>query len=336
MKKKLTISQKILFFFNLIVGCFLAIIYLIPYLEPQKFPEINLLSLVYPLFLGLNLCFVILWLLRLKPHFLFSAIIIGIGYKTMTNLYPMNKTEVLKQSDVKLLSYNVRRFNIGKWINSPTIQKEIFDFINNQHAHIICIQEHWNIKNHQIQLPFNHIKNRDANELAIYSKYKIVDSGSLDFENTANNAIYADLLIENETVRVYNVHMESFRLNIQKEHYGNENNEALLKRFKNVFIKQSEQIKKLKTHIDNCPYRTIVAGDFNNTAFSWNYHHLMENRKDAFVEAGNGFGQSFNYFIPLRIDFILPENGMDVGMFVNHEVKLSDHYPIMARIDLNN
>lgn len=336
MKLKLTIPQKILFFFNLIVGCLLALIYAIPYLEPHKFPEVNLLSLVYPLFLLANLCFAIFWLIRLKPHFLFSAMIIGLGYKQMLSLYPTNKQEVLKQSDIKLLSYNVRRFNIGKWINSPTVQKEIFDFINHEKPNIVCIQEHWNIKNHRVQLPFKYNKKRGDNHLAIYSKYKITNTGSLDFENTVNNAIYADVLIDKEIIRVYNVHLESFRLNMQKEHYGNEDNEALLKRFKNVFIKQSEQIKKLKAHIDSSPHRTIVAGDFNNTAFSWNYHYLTEDRIDAFVEAGNGFGQTFNYFIPLRIDFILPENGMDVGKFVNHDVKLSDHYPIIARINLNN
>lgn len=335
MKIKLTISEKILFFFNTIAGCLLGLMSLIPYLDPSNFPWINLLSLIYPLFLGANIFFVLMWLIRLKPHFLFSLFIIVLGHKNIVSLFPMNQKEVLRQSDVKLLSYNVKRFNVGKWINSPTIQKEIFEFLNSQNVDIICVQEYCNVEKYKIELPHNYIKNKNSNQLAIYTKYNIVHTGSLDFENSANNAIYTDLEIEDEIVRIYNVHMESFRLNIQKEHYGNENNEALLKTFKNVFVKQSEQIKKLKKHIDNCPYRTIVAGDFNNTAFSWNYHHLIENRKDAFVEASSGFGQTFNYFIPLRIDFILPENGMNVGKFVNYKLKLSDHYPIMARINLN-
>lgn len=336
MKKKLTIFEKLLFFFNVIAGLFLVLIYLIPYLSPNHFPWINLLSLGYPLLVIVNLVFFLIWLIRLKPHFLFSAILIGIGYKDLTSFYSLHAKENLKQSDIKLLSYNVRYFNQGNWIKSPTITKETFQFINSKKVDIACIQEHRDVKKHQIKLPFSYKKRHKGNEQAIYSRYPIVDKGSLEFKNTLNNVIYSDLKIGKEIIRVYNVHMQSFGLKTDKEHYGDKNNKELLKHFKKVFIKQSEQILILKKHIKTCPYRTIIAGDFNNTAFSWNYHQLISDRKDAFVEAGSGFGATYNYMLPLRIDFILPQKDMNVASFTNFNVKLSDHYPILARIDLNN
>lgn len=334
--KRLNIVEKILFFFNIITALLLLLTYAIPNLDPERFPIINLLSLLYPVFLGLNFFFSILWLIKLKPQFLLSLLVIGIGYKQINSFFSFHKKEELKQTDVKLLSYNVRYFNRAQWIPSPSIQPKIYDFINKQQADIVCIQEHDHTQNPKIKLPKVGQKKTGQNELAIYSKYKPIHTGSLDFKNTANNVLYVDLQVRDQIVRIYNVHLESFGLKTEKKYYGDEDNTALLKHFRNVFVKQSEQIKLLKNHIDNCPYKTIIAGDFNNTAFSWNYHYLMENRKDAFVEAGSGFGKTFNYMFPLRIDFILPDNNMEVGSFANYNVKLSDHYPIMARINLNN
>lgn len=336
MKKKINLFEKFLFFINIIVGIILLLISLIPFLDPEKLPWLNILSLVYPPFLCINLLFFLMWLIKLKPHFLYSALIIGIGYKQIASFFPMNNKEVLKQSDVKLLSYNVKLFNLHKWISSPTIQDEIFDFINKQHATVICIQEHHAIGVNKIKAKYHIRKRHKINELAIYSQYPILNSGSLSFNSNTNNAIFADVRIGKEIIRIYNAHFESFGLKTDQQHYGDEDNKTLLNHFKKVFIKQAEQIKVLKKHIANCPHRSIIAGDFNNTAFSWNYHQILEDRKDAFVEASSGLGPTYNYLLPLRIDFILPQKSMEVGSFTNFDVKLSDHFPIMARIDLNN
>ncbi|MGA8853236.1 MAG: endonuclease, partial [Christiangramia sp.] len=57
--------------------------------------------------------------------------------------------------------------------------------------------------------------------------------------------------------------------------------------------------------------------------------------KDAFLEAGSGFGKSFklNYF-PLRIDFLLIEDGMKINEFEKFEIDYSDHYPVSTKISL--
>jgi endonuclease/exonuclease/phosphatase family metal-dependent hydrolase len=57
-------------------------------------------------------------------------------------------------------------------------------------------------------------------------------------------------------------------------------------------------------------------------------------KKDAFDEFGTGFGQSFDYPFPLRIDFILVEESIEITQFKTFEVKYSDHFPMMARINL--
>ena len=80
--------------------------------------------------------------------------------------------------------------------------------------------------------------------------------------------------------------------------------------------------------------KKILCGDFNNTAFSWVYRELSKNKQDAFKEAGKGLGRTFNYWYPLRIDFILLDSSFNVNNFKTYNVPYSDHYPILARVNL--
>ena len=89
-------------------------------------------------------------------------------------------------------------------------------------------------------------------------------------------------------------------------------------------------------HQKASPYKTIFLGDFNNTAFSWAYRQLSNGKKDAFEEAGNGFGRTFSFkYFPVRIDFILVDKSFEVNSFKTIDKKLSDHYPIFSEVILH-
>ena len=169
--------------------------------------------------------------------------------------------------------------------------------------------------------------------LAIFSKYPIVNSGSLDFKKSSNNSIFCDVKIKKDTVRVYNIHLESLKVNPEKENFGEEDSEKLVGRLSTTFKKQAEQVAVFLDHQERWKKKTIVAGDFNNTAFSWAYREIKGDKTDAFEEAGTGFGKTFDYAFPLRIDFILPDNTFSVNHFKTYEVNFSDHFPIMASLE---
>ena len=58
-------------------------------------------------------------------------------------------------------------------------------------------------------------------------------------------------------------------------------------------------------------------------------------KNDAFAEQGSGFGRTFIFdIIPLRIDFILSDPEFKVRAFENFDVTYSDHFPIMAVLEL--
>ena len=59
-----------------------------------------------------------------------------------------------------------------------------------------------------------------------------------------------------------------------------------------TFIIQQKQVELIKKSIKKSPYKVILSGDFNNTAFSYIYKELSRDLNDSFKEKGNGFGLS--------------------------------------------
>ena len=81
----------------------------------------------------------------------------------------------------------------------------------------------------------------------------------------------------------------------------------------------------------------ITRIDFNNTKYSWVYNNIKGDFKDSFLQAGKGFGKTFDFNkYPLRIDFILASEQFEVTEHRNYKVKFSDHEPILAKLDFKD
>ena len=120
---------------------------------------------------------------------------------------------------------------------------------------------------------------------------------------------------------------------LKKKNFGAKNGEYFLETFQNAFAKQATQVQKIIIHDKTSPHSSIFAGDFNNTPFSWVYRELKQNKNDAFVQAGKGFGSTYNFTFPLRIDFILVDKCFDIQYFETCNVNYADHFPIIAEIE---
>lgn len=333
--KNLSFIDKIVFFVNSIIAFLLLASYAIPYIPPKVTATVSVLSLGMPILIIANILFLIYWLIKLKRPFFLSFIILAIGFNHV-NAFIQFGNNSKSSEGIKLMSYNVRLFNAYNSSDDVNIRKKALLFFKEQNPDIISIQENFHKYKNNPGYKYKYVDfNRNGHiGLGIYSKYKIINKGSLDFEQTGNNSIFADIVVQSDTLRIYNMHLESLRIDTNKDNFGQKDSETLLKRFKNTYTKQETQVKKILDHSSHCTYKTIFMGDFNNTAFSWVYKQLKQNKKDAFTEVGNGFGKSFDYIFPFRIDFILTDNSIKVTDFKTFNVKYSDHFPIMARIEL--
>ena len=217
------------------------------------------------------------------------------------------------------------------------------DFLHDESPSVICFQEFLTLRKGKItlagikkelkDLPYSHVNythripGKSNFGLATFSKYPIINKGIIKFENSLNGIIFSDLIIPQDTVRIYNCHLQSVKL---KQDY-NQVLDSLIsgyddKRFdefryisvkiRDAYIKRAFQAELLSRHIKNSPYPVIVCGDFNDTPFSYSYYRLSRNLKDAFIESGSGIGSTYRQnFAPIRIDYILYSPSLNVPIF---------------------
>ncbi len=279
----------------------------------------------------------------MRKQMLLSLLVLVLGWSYVGSFYKFSSsTNIEAANNLSVLSFNVRLFNRFEWLPINNVKEKIIQFIETEKPDIVCLQEYR--QRNPIALDgyydFNALP-KDPNVKggqAIFSKYPIVNSGSLEFPNTYNNAIFVDILKNNDTIRVYTLHLESSKINADVEHLKKETSSQLFKQVGRTFKAQQSQVELLLKHKAKSSYKTIITGDFNNTAYSYIYKELLgDDLNDTFDEAGHGFGKTFDFkFFPLRIDFILADERFTVNGFKTYsDVKLSDHYPIKATLNLD-
>ncbi|WP_139150381.1 endonuclease/exonuclease/phosphatase family protein [Flagellimonas zhangzhouensis] len=279
--------------------------------------------------------------MKRKSQFLYSLFTIIVGLLSFGHFYGFGDSGVKEagRDELKVMSFNTRGFNKNGWMNGYGVGDSIISFIKKQDADILVIQEHSRARFEQLrQYPYRSespISNHRATQ-AIFSKYPIVGEGSLDLPRTNNNIIYVDIVFKNDTIRVYNAHFQSFRIIPSSDNFSDsKKSEKTLRRLVGTFAKQLEQAQIFRSHYDKSPHVNLVCGDFNNTQFSNIYKIVRGEMVDTFLETGSGFGGTYELWkIPLRIDYILADPEFEVLSHQNFDVKLSDHYPIMATLRL--
>ncbi len=334
--------NRIIFVINSIAAFALLLSYLLPYVSPKMFPFLSVLSLAVPILIVINILFLLYWAIQLNKKLILSLVILVLGISHVSSLYKLKgkSSDDVVENSISLLSYNVRSFNRFEWIDSKSIPQDISKLIREQQPDIFCAQEYYN----NPETNFNHYPykyenfNNDNGELAlvVFSKFPIINKGSLQFKETANNIIFADIVIKGDTVRVFNVHLQSHKISSATNQFSKADSQKLLSRVQVSFEKQQEQIEILTDHIKKSPYKNIVMGDFNNTAYSYVYNQVKsEGLLDTFKEAGRGFGKTFEFdLFPVRIDFILVAEDFEILEFKTFYKRFSDHYPISTRIKL--
>ncbi len=335
--KNLSFLEKFIFLVNSILAVLFLISLVIPYIKPSIFPYFSIFSLFSPLIILLNILFIFYWIAKLKKQFLLSVLILLIGYNSvLTFINFSNNSSYMTENKVSIISYNVRLFNLYNWIDENDIEYQINSFLVDKSPDIICLQEYRgniiDLPNYPYRFEFLRGNNIKYGQV-IFSKFPILNKGSVDFSSMSNNAIFVDLKIHNDTIRFYNVHLQSFALEneIDLSTMNTIQNKEIVTNLSNTFITQQRQVDVLRNSIDNSPYKNILSGDFNNTAFSYTYKNLINGFKDSFMLKGNGLGITFNYnFIPLRIDFILVDDNFRVNQFKTYKINLSDHEPIFS------
>ena len=344
--KNLSWFNKGMFFLNVILTLVTFIAYVLPFLAPKSFPLLSVLTLFMPLFFILNGMFFIYWMFQFKKQLIVSGVVLLIGITFINKFYKFSSPEVPKgEKDFTVMSYNVRLFNVFKWIDRDDVPSDILNFINEKNPDILCIQEYSPSAKIDLKVfPYRYIftgGNQIKTGQAIFSKFPIIDQGNIVFPNSNNNVVFADIKKGKDIIRVYNMHLQSIKISPDVNEIdenidaiNQHKSQMLFFRISKAFKQQQQQAELFRAHKIKCVYPTIICGDMNNSAFSYVYRSIKGKMKDGFEEAGKGFGATYKFrHYPARIDYIFVDEKMIVKKFENFPKFInSDHFPIMARL----
>jgi endonuclease/exonuclease/phosphatase family metal-dependent hydrolase len=238
------------------------------------------------------------------------------------------------------MSFNTRLFNKYQWSDDPSIGNQIVAFIQKTDPSVVCFQEFdVSMKERFMSYPHTYISASDNSKQAvqaIFSKFPIVAKGLLPFTNSTNATIFVDLKIKGDTVRLYNVHLQSLRVKPEAASLEAGTRERLYKRLKVSFAKQQAQADIIASHKSDSPYKVIVVGDFNTNQFSSVYHTIKGDLTDSFTSLGSGYGKTFDFkYFPMRIDFLLSDPGFEIAYHKSFPLHLSDHFPVLVAYRLD-
>jgi endonuclease/exonuclease/phosphatase family metal-dependent hydrolase len=264
--------------------------------------------------------------------------------------------------ELRVLTWNVRQFNRYAWIERADVRDSMLAYLASQEADVICLQEcfledrrnpwmsadrlkkstglsHWQ---EEFKLGRGHDK---LFGLAVLSRYPILNKQAIRFDNDKNNsAMFVDLLINGDTVRLFNLHLSS--IGFEKEDYeaarnvGDEANRSrLFTRLSNAWNKRALQAEAVGEAVLASPHPTVVAGDFNDTPTSYASQQMRRELNDAFAvvrpKNSSFLGSTYIGDLPLlRIDQIWASEELHVRQYITGDVELSDHRPVCAVFEL--
>ncbi|MBN2747014.1 MAG: endonuclease/exonuclease/phosphatase family protein [Bacteroidales bacterium] len=354
-------------FINFLIMAGLLLAYTAKFISPDLFWIPAFFGLAYPYLLIINILFIFYWVFRWRLFLIWPVLILAIGFNLPRYYvgFGSNVEYSGEHKSVKLMSFNVHDFDFytQTYGSNGEAFDRISDFIAEQNPDIICFQEFYSydlkishstfikLKAKGYLFGYRKLYNEKSKKmyLVILSKYPIFNSGYLDIAegNDHISGVYADVSIKGTKVRVYDLHLATMGVSSESKYitknYDLSNEQDIHKaatgakrissRIKNGFIRRSKQAEQVQKHIELCPYPVLLAGDFNDSPCSYSYSLLSKDMKDAFVEVGKGFSNTYNGKVPsYRIDYILFDKHFEALSYQRHKIKASDHYPVVAEL----
>lgn len=355
---------------NIIVGILFFIGCYVNLFNPLYFWFLGFVNLIAFYLLALLIIFIVFWIV-VKPRYSFISLIsIAICFTAIQHIIPFRKgssfTKEKQAQALRVMSWNVSSFDLIAY--SKTGDKTVFngmmDLMKEYQPDVLCMQEvalgdsnitvvH-HVKGLSDTLGMRYYKYSYNEEwylnlhygVITYSKYPIVGGHTImEYPYTYNyTSQCVDILVNADTFRVFNFHLESLKFNpdtyeyldkpISEQAKDLDKSKSIISRIKHGYIRRYHQVNKIKKEIEQSPYPVIVCGDFNDVPNSYPYKELGKGLKNSFVEKGSGLGRTFMSISPtLRIDNIFVDPKFDVLQYNRVKKKLSDHYPIMADIE---
>ena len=331
----------------------LLLSYLSPFISPDQVWLLSLFALSYPILLLINLFLALVWMAYNYKWTMVIFVVVLLGFSHLTGFINWSNAEKGNDEGITVMSYNVRyldelyKYTKAEW---PGRVAEFAGDISQDRPKILVLQEasEFNLSDLNKHLKYAHTHQINYKGVMILSDFPIIKKGQLDFGVITNSCLWADLLLDNDTIRVYGLHLQS---NVVSAHAKSVVKEGDLKdketwsrigkmfgNFRKAVGKRSIQAELVSEHIRNCNHPIILCGDLNDTPFSYTYRRFYNHLEDAFRKKGRGIGSTYAGDIPgLRIDYIFFSKDFEIHKFETLQGWVnSDHFPVKAKLEFSH
>lgn len=372
MTKKPSILSRILshalILINLGAVCWLGLCYIASITPPYEIRHLALFSLTTPFAIAANIGLVLFWLFsRKKIRTLLSLIPLALCASMIPAVFGMNyfsKNDWNKgENRFKLMSWNVHAMGLFNPRETKKHAAGIVQLIKEENPDILCLPEISRnneakdnayirkIINDGNYTEFRYNSDNEYNSkislgVAVFSRFPIVSYKVYPISQYIFLIQNDVVMPANDTLRLFVVHMESFRLTDKdkaiiegmKKNKGEDlaQSRSFIWKFNDAYNRRAHEADSAHGIINQSPYPTIICGDFNDLPYSYTYCTMKGELSDAFVKKGRGFGRTYNQIIPtLRIDHIFyDDNALHILAFDNPFSPWSDHSPVIANFEI--
>lgn len=366
LKQRLGLFSRTILLFNMLAAVLLLFSYTASFIDPKIIWPVAFLGLGYLPLLVINIGFILYWFLRKPKYTLLSFIAILLGWNLLNQHFGFSAapdTSKREQGSIRAMTFNAHLFKKIKQTSDEDIKNLVIELLKESDPDILCVQEFFS-KIKGTKKMTERIKNEvgyvdyffepavksehEGYGQVVFSKYPIIRSGTItENEFGINRTIFADIVKDKDTIRVYNVHLRSFGLQkedktiIQSPSSTTAAEEGATRKIglklKHAFAARSQQAEALRAHIDSTKHPVLVMGDFNDTPMSYSVNLIGQGLKNTFREKGRGWGVTHYEMLPLfQIDYIFCSPQFKVESFKIEKEELSDHYPVWSDIRLTN
>ncbi len=350
---------------NLLLFLYTILLYFLLYKLPVQHWTAGMLLITLPVAWAFNIIYVLFWAITRPWRATLSILTLLAGFWLWprTFAYEPAGRNISGEPTLSIFSYNVMMFDVVSYFPQHKLApsaRQLTRFVCEQTADVLCFQEFYNEPTvpafniidrlTRAGYPYHvtlHLSPTQTESgllgVALFTKYPILNQGEAPFSES-NGLVWADLKIGKDTVRVINVHLHSMGIRVGKVFVQDKiqgvkyETRSILSALRTGFTDRNDQVKIIERYMDESPYPVIVSGDFNETPYSIVYERLRRKLRNAFEDAGRGFGFTLNRAPRyIRIDNQFYDPRLTVLSFETlRDVPYSDHYPILGRFGIKS
>lgn len=355
-RRGLRLLDALLTLCSLAVGTVMVVTYFVPYVNPGRVWFLPVLGLAAPAVYVAAVVLMLYWVIRwrrVQALTMLAVVFIGLFDVSLFWRPEIRRTygEVSDRGTFEFMSYNVRGF-YGE--DGQSSVDSVVQLIERLDPDIVCLQEfngrladrseRFRILSDSYESArFGQTSAPDSlvgASMIILSKYRILRSATV---LSPHSAVWADVLIDDDTVRVFNNHLRSTAINADDNDFitsrilSDTAREVKIRSIVSRLRENSElrayQVDSIAAVIEATRTPRIVCGDFNDTPVSYVYRRMAAGLDDAFSECGSGYSYTYRgFFNMLRIDFVLTSPEFRAVVYEVPEVTFSDHLPVVVRL----